>query len=71
MKEKTNEPYFRSPEMIAGNYGSKSDIWALGVITYLLFTGVPPFCGATEKEIEDKIQNSKLILTNPIWNAIS
>ena len=39
--------------MIAGNYGTKCDIWALGVMMHLLITGVPPFCGATDDIIKD------------------
>jgi serine/threonine protein kinase len=66
-----NDLYFRSPEMIAGNYGTKCDIWALGAMMHLLITGVPPFCGATDDIIKDNIQNQKLSLNNPIWNAVS
>ena len=57
LSQSLNDPYFRSPEMIAGDYGSKCDIWALGALTYILITGVPPFCGATEEIILDKIKN--------------
>ncbi|KAL7720165.1 non-specific serine/threonine protein kinase [Entamoeba marina] len=35
---------YRSPEMITpGKHGTKVDIWALGVVTYILLSGIPPF----------------------------
>ena len=41
-------PYTVAPEVIRGNYDERCDIWAVGVITYLLLSGDPPFggCGA-------------------------
>jgi calcium-dependent protein kinase len=34
-----------SPEIIKGSYDDKCDIWAIGVLTYLLLCGDPPFGG--------------------------
>ena len=38
-------PYTIAPETIKGEYDEKVDVWALGVITYLLLSGDPPFGG--------------------------
>jgi calcium-dependent protein kinase len=38
-------PYTVAPEIIQGAYDEKSDIWAVGVITYLLLSGETPFGG--------------------------
>lgn len=35
--------YYLAPEMILKNYNYKVDIWAAGVIFYVLLTGKPPF----------------------------
>jgi calcium-dependent protein kinase len=32
-----------APEVIAGQYNHKVDIWACGVVLYILLTGLPPF----------------------------
>ena len=33
-----------------------TDIWSLGVLAYVLMTGVGPFAAATEDELKDNIQ---------------
>lgn len=43
--EKVGTPYTVAPEIIEGSYDEKSDMWALGVITYLLLSGETPFGG--------------------------
>jgi calcium-dependent protein kinase len=43
-------PYTVSPEVIRGSYDERCDIWAIGVISFLLLSGEPPFggCGGPE-----------------------
>jgi calcium-dependent protein kinase len=43
-------PYTVAPEVIKGSYDERCDIWAIGVITFLLLSGEPPFggCGGPE-----------------------
>jgi calcium-dependent protein kinase len=43
-------PYTVAPEVIRGSYDERCDIWAIGVIAFLLFSGEPPFggCGGPE-----------------------
>ena len=46
-KKKINKaagtPYYFAPEVIEESYGTKADIWSLGVIIYTLIIGKPPF----------------------------
>jgi calcium-dependent protein kinase len=34
-----------APEIIKGSYDERCDIWSLGVILFILVTGMPPFAG--------------------------
>lgn len=43
--------YYVAPEVVDGEYDNKCDIWSLGVVTYVLFTGCPPFNGVDTQEI--------------------
>lgn len=47
--EATGTPYTIAPEIIHGSYDEKCDIWAIGVITYLILSGHPPF-GSCDRE---------------------
>ena len=49
-------PYM-SPEQINGRSERRSDVWALGVVLYHLYTGHLPFYGNTEMEIMEHILN--------------
>lgn len=47
-----------SPEILKGNASQLStDLWALGCIIYQMISGIPPFRGATEYLIFQKILN--------------
>ncbi|CAG9318032.1 unnamed protein product [Blepharisma stoltei] len=47
--------HFVSPEIFDGNFGTKSDSWAAGVVAYYLLHGVLPFDGNRQPEISKKI----------------
>lgn len=39
------------PQVLRRNYGAEADMWSLGVILYILLSGLPPFWGDTEEDI--------------------
>ena len=41
--------YYIAPEVLEEEYDAKCDLWSLGVFTYILLAGYPPFNGRTEK----------------------
>ena len=63
-KELKSDPYsgtsvgtkpFMAPEQIMGKSEKRSDLWALGVLMYQLYTGYLPFYDELEKEMMEKI----------------
>ena len=71
MKSKVGTLYYISPEIIKGNYDEKCDIWACGVILYILLGGYPPFNGSSDKEVYNLITQIKYDFSQPIWKNIS
>ncbi|CAL8326098.1 unnamed protein product [Lota lota] len=67
-------PTYVAPEIIAETgYGLKVDIWAAGVITYILLCGFPPFRSESniQEELFDQILKGKLEFPSPDWDNIS
>ncbi|ORC87843.1 putative protein kinase [Trypanosoma theileri] len=51
---------FMAPEIFSDtNYGKPVDMWALGVIVYLMITGEYPFTGRTSKEVTEAIREAR------------
>ena len=71
MKSKVGTLYYISPEIIKGNYDEKCDIWACGVILFILLGGYPPFSGSNDKEVYNIITQVKYDFNKPTWKNVS
>ena len=58
-----SRPYM-SPEQIMGKSQKRSDVWAIGVVMYVLYTGMFPFYHEVEKILMDMIL--EMPVTSPI-----
>ncbi|XP_075448220.1 serine/threonine-protein kinase DCLK1 isoform X2 [Ascaphus truei] len=67
-------PTYVAPEIIAETgYGLKVDIWAAGVITYILLCGFPPFRGSGDDQevLFDQILMGQVDFPAPYWDNVS
>lgn len=60
-------PYYIAPEVLKKSYDEKCDMWSIGVITYILLSGTPPFGGRNEKQIMQNVQIGKYNFDAPSW----
>lgn len=67
LDEKLGTPYYIAPEVLNKNYNSKCDIWSVGVITFILLSGQPPFNGESDKDIMKKVRAGKFSFEGKIW----
>uniref|UniRef100_A0A671UQY0 Serine/threonine-protein kinase DCLK2 n=1 Tax=Sparus aurata TaxID=8175 RepID=A0A671UQY0_SPAAU len=67
-------PTYVAPEIISeSGYGLKVDIWAAGVITYILLCGFPPFRSESnmQEDLFDQILLGRLDFPSPYWDNIT
>ena len=71
MKTKVGTPYYVAPEVLNREYTKSCDIWSIGVITYILLCGYPPFYGDTDNQIFDQVRTARFDFPSPDWDGIS
>ncbi|XP_035493708.2 serine/threonine-protein kinase DCLK2 isoform X3 [Scophthalmus maximus] len=67
-------PTYVAPEIISeSGYGLKVDIWAAGVINYILLCGFPPFRSESnlQEDLFDQILLGRLDFPSPYWDNIT
>ncbi|KAH8025740.1 hypothetical protein HPB51_011071 [Rhipicephalus microplus] len=67
-------PTYVAPEILAETgYALEVDVWAMGVITYILLCGFPPFVSQTnnQDELFDQILSGRFEFMAPYWDGIS
>jgi calcium-dependent protein kinase len=71
MKKVIGTYVYMAPEVISAEYDEKCDVWSLGVILYIMLSGMPPFGGRNDQEIASRIQNAPLNFTHSNWLNVS
>lgn len=71
LRSKVGTPYYVAPEVLDGNYNKECDMWSIGVITYILLVGYPPFNSKSMKIIYDKIRSGKAEFYQSEWENLS
>eukprot|EP00163_Fabomonas_tropica_P014768 TRINITY_DN2683_c0_g1_i3.p1 TRINITY_DN2683_c0_g1~~TRINITY_DN2683_c0_g1_i3.p1 ORF type:complete len:477 (-),score=139.17 TRINITY_DN2683_c0_g1_i3:230-1660(-) len=65
-------PDYLAPEVVVDNITSeKSDIWSVGVVTYILMSCTFPFCSTDAKRMMKEIVAGKYSLSGKIWESKS
>ncbi|CAK9030650.1 Calcium/calmodulin-dependent protein kinase type 1 (CaM kinase I) (MnCaMKI), partial [Durusdinium trenchii] len=65
-------PGYVAPEIISGKpYGKEVDMWSLGVITYILLAGYPPFYDENQNTLFRQIKKAKYKFDPEFWSEVS
>ncbi|CAB1102722.1 unnamed protein product [Ectocarpus sp. CCAP 1310/34] len=65
-------PGYVAPEVLKGEvYGKPVDIWSIGVITYILLGGYPPFHDDNQAKLYQKIKKGKVLFHPQYWSTVS
>jgi calcium/calmodulin-dependent protein kinase I len=72
---KAGTPHYVAPEILLGSgYGKPVDIWAMGVISYILLSGFPPFYSkdpGNDKGVYEVIIKGEYSFPEPWWTTVS
>lgn len=71
MKEGVGTLYSMAPQVLQGVYTSQADMWAVGVITYMLLSSHRPFYSKKRAVMIDKIMRCDYNFRKDYWKPIS
>ncbi|CBY21216.1 unnamed protein product [Oikopleura dioica] len=72
LTEMCSTPTYVAPEVLSrSGYTYQIDLWSLGVITYILLSGSPPFRAETKDASYNLIQQGQFTFTASHWNNIT
>ncbi|XP_025830639.1 calcium/calmodulin-dependent protein kinase type 1 [Agrilus planipennis] len=65
-------PGYVAPEVLAQKpYGKAVDVWSIGVISYILLCGYPPFYDENDSNLFAQILKGEFEFDSPYWDEIS
>merc|ERR1712060_17667 len=71
MKNPVGTAYYMSPDVLRGRYDRSCDIWAVGVLAYILLAGYPPFNGPSDEAVRASTLRGDLIFEKEVWGHLS
>merc|ERR1711892_1123670 len=72
VKMEYGQPEYVAPEVVNGEGATfASDMWSIGIITYLMLSGVSPFRGQNDRETLQRIQMGDIDFDFELWQNIS
>jgi phosphorylase kinase gamma subunit len=78
LRDLCGTPVYMAPEMLqasmfedAEGYGKEVDVWACGVILFLMLSGVPPFWHRKQMVMIRAIMEGKFSFSAPEWSDVS
>eukprot|EP01041_Mallomonas_annulata_P009785 gene9785-20351_t len=72
LKTRCGTPNYVAPEILMNeNYGKAVDMWSIGVITYVLLGGYPPFDDDNESKLFKKIKRAEYEFHPDFWRGVS
>jgi serine/threonine protein kinase len=72
MTEMVGTAYYMSPGVLLGQYDRSCDLWSVGVVSYILLCGYPPFNGHYDHEIHSAtIGQREVVFDSIVWDNLS
>eukprot|EP01083_Nonionella_stella_P035137 95983_1 len=63
--------YYQSPGILTHKYDRSCDLWSIGVLTYILICGYPPFNVASNDEVHNATLDGNVVFEERIWGKFS
>lgn len=57
--------------MINRHYNERADVWAIGVLAYILLSGIPPWYANSNEETFKKVLAEPLVFNSPTWAKVT
>jgi len=72
LQDTLGSPLYMAPEIVKRlRYDTKVDVWAAGIMSYILLSGKPPFNGKTKEEVFLQLSTQPVHYSDSIWMKIS